>query len=456
MNRLRNKVFIVIAVILTVSVLSFIAVFNIWDYREQKSSVQSALELAADSGERVDADKTGAARGEDVSSGESDGSSDTDKQDEQLPPDSIQFDSQESAAENPPEDSSGNMRSSGQTLDENIKFMDSEIYTVLLDDNDGIKDIINHSSGSFSEEDIAEAAEKILADGTPEALHIGNLYTEGYSYAYVKGTSLTISDNSGAKSALRGSMKTSALIFAVLEVLIAVAAGLLTMWIIKPVKESFEQQKRFIADASHELKTPLSVIIASSEALEDDPSESRWLRNIRSEADRMNDLIIDLLKLASSEHSARIEMKEGDFSKAAELAVLTFEGKAFESGVNLDYDIDPGIMMQMNENSIRQLTEILLDNAVKHSCAGSTVNVRLKRQNGRAVLSVENSGEAIPAGQEDKIFERFYRADESRNRSEGRFGLGLAIAKNIAENHKGQISACSADGRTVFKAVFRI
>ena len=427
MKRLRNKVFAVIAVILTVSMLSFIAIFNMWSYRDQKSSVESALELAASGGERVDAGRRDSADGNGRAAGQ---------------------DGQGAEPEQPPN------VDGGQALDENIKFMDSVIYTVLLDENDGIKDVINHSSSSSSENKIVAAAEKILADGTPAALHIGNLYTEDYSYAYAKGSSLTISDNSRTKTALYSSLKTSALIFAVFEALILIVAKLLTGWIIRPVSESFEQQTRFIADASHELKTPLSVIIASSEALEDDPSETRWLRNIRSEADRMNDLVIDLLELAASEHQPA-EMKEGDLSKAAELAVLTFEGKAFESGVALDYDIEPGIVMRMNENSIRQLVEILLDNAVKHSAAGGTVRARLGKQGGRIVFAVENSGEAIPPGEEEKIFERFYRADESRRRSEGRFGLGLAIAKNIVESHGGQISAASADGKTVFRAVFR-
>ena len=452
-----------IAVILTVSVLSFIAIFNIWDYREQKSSVQSALELAVSGGERVDAGRQGRTDGNGGAAGQigqgtgpaAENASDDSGADPgaglalDVSSDRSADASDKSGAAD--SDASGAATEdlpnadSGQALDENIKFMDSVIYTVLLDENDGIKDVINHSSSSSSE---------ILADGTPATLHIGNLYTDDYSYAYEKGSSLTISDNSRAKAALYGSLKTSALIFAVLEMLILIVAKLLTGWIIRPVNESFEQQKRFIADASHELKTPLSVIIASSEALEDDPSETRWLRNIRSEAERMNDLVIDLLKLAASEHKAA-EMKEGDLSKAAELAVLTFEGKAFESGVALDYDIEPGIVMSMNENSIRQFMEILLDNAVKHSAAGGTVWARLGKQGGRIVFAVENGGDAIPTGEEEKIFERFYRADESRSRSEGRFGLGLAIAKNIVESHGGQISAASADGKTVFRAAFK-
>lgn len=463
MKRLRNKVFAVITVILTVSALSFIAIFNIWGYRDQRASVESALELAVSGGERVDAgrrDNIGSGNsGTAAQSGQgaepyAENVSDDSSADPGagLAPDmstdaSDTSDASDAVPEEPP-------NIDGGALDENIKFMDSVIYTVLLDENDGIKDVINHSSSSSSEDEILVAAEKILADETPAVLHIGNLYTEDYSYAYAKGSSLTISDNSRAKAALYSSLETSVLIFAVLEAVMLIVAKLLTGWIIKPVNESFEQQKRFIADASHELKTPLSVIIASSEALEDDPSESRWLRNIRLEAERMNDLVIDLLKLAASEHQST-EMKEGDLSKAVELAVLTFEGKAFESGVTLDYDIEPGIVMRMNENSIRQLVEILLDNAVKHSSAGGTVRVHLGKQSGRIVVSMENSGEAIPAGEEEKIFQRFYRADESRSRSEGRFGLGLAIAKNIVESHGGQISAASARGKTVFRAVFK-
>ena len=193
------------------------------------------------------------------------------------------------------------------------------------------------------------------------------MYFENYSYSYIKGDSLVILDNNNIKSSLILSLEISTFIFVILEILIIVISNIITNWIIKPVKESFEKQKEFIADASHELKTPLSVIMASSDALEKSPNEKKWLKNIKSESDRMNLLITNLLDLASSEKKETFNMQNANLSKIVELSVLTFEGRAFEHNVKLKYEIDDNINMNLDENSIKQLVEILLDNAVKHS-----------------------------------------------------------------------------------------
>ena len=227
------------------------------------------------------------------------------------------------------------------------------------------------------------------------------------------------------------------------------------MWIAKPVAESFDKQKQFIADASHELKTPLAVIMASSDALEANPNETKWLGNIKSEADRMNKLISDLLELAKSEEIDDTSQFEiANLSKLVEKSCLTFEGVMFEKGAELKYDIDENIEHSVNPYKIKQLMAILLDNAVKHSESGGEITVSLKNEKD-IILTVSNLGEGIPKGEEEKIFERFYRADESRNRNENRYGLGLAIAKNIAENHNAGISAKSENGKTTFKVIFK-
>lgn len=207
-------------------------------------------------------------------------------------------------------------------------------------------------------------------------------------------------------------------------------------------------------DASHELKTPLSVILASSEAFEDNPKEKKWLINIKEEANRMNLLITDLLELAKTEQK-NINLKDGDLSKVVELSTLTFEGKAFENNIKIDYDIAPNIKIKMSENSIKQLVEILLDNAVKHSIEKSTINISLREDSNQVELLVKNKGDKIPKGEEEKIFERFYRVDKARNRDSNRYGLGLAIAKNIVLNHNGKISAYSSNDTTTFKVLFK-
>lgn len=230
---------------------------------------------------------------------------------------------------------------------------------------------------------------------------------------------------------------------------------ILTSWIIKLVIRSFEAQKEFIADASHELKTPLSVIIASSEALEDNPKEIKWLNNIKSEANRMSILIKNLLELASFEKKETYVLKEDNLSKVVELAVLTFEAKAYESDIKLESKIDSNIKFTFDSYSINELVEILLDNALKHADKKSTIEVELKCDGNNIILRVRDTGDVIPKGEEEKIFERFYRLDKSRSRKDNRYGLGLAIAKNIVVNHKGKIRAKSTGKETVFEVLFK-
>ena len=455
MQRLKNKVFFTIMLILTLSTTSMLIIVNINNYIEEKVSVESSLETAVSRGRSSDDVMTGAdstpSAEEQTSGSDSTG---------EMPP----------AADNKAEPAAGSGRKPERSIpDSNVRFVDSVIYTVLLDEDNSIRDVINHSDNGLSDTEIRSIASGILGEigsdgiqsqttandpGSSMIRYTGNLYFEDSSYLYIPGNSLTIFDNSTVSDSLWHMLKVSALIFVIMELLFLAVAKLLTAWIIKPVQQSFDRQKQFIADASHELKTPLSVIMAYSEMLEDDPGHTNWLRSIRSEADRMNTLIMDLLRLASSEREEHMPLKNGDLSHTVELAALTFEGKAYESGITLECDITPGITLDMHENSISQLVEILLDNAVKHSDSGETVILALKKHRGRPELTVTNRGDGIPAGEEEKIFERFYRSDSARDRSEGRFGLGLAIARNIVRAHRGTITAASADGLTTFTVRF--
>lgn len=407
MNKLKNKVFFTIFSILTISIISLLVIFNIQNYISQKNSIINSLNVATNN----------------------------DKNPKDMEPISK------------PEEEP-------KPLDENIKFMDYNIYTILLDSNDNIKDIINHSNNKVSNGDISAIAKDILNNKNIKNKYIGCLYFEDYSYAYVRGNVLVILDNSDIKTSLLKSLEITFLIFIFSETIIFLISKLITEWITKPVRESFEKQKQFIADASHELKTPLSVILASSEAFEDNPKEKKWLINIKEEANRMNLLITDLLELAKTEQK-NINLKDGDLSKVVELSTLTFEGKAFENNIKIDYDIAPNIKIKMSENSIKQLIEILLDNAVKHSIEKSTINISLREDSNQVELLVKNKGDKIPKGEEEKIFERFYRVDKARNRDSNRYGLGLAIAKNIVLNHNGKISAYSSDDTTTFKVLFK-
>ena len=315
-----------------------------------------------------------------------------------------------------------------------------------------IKDVINLSNNNIDTNNIKSLGQSILSKNDIKREYIGNIYFNKYSYTYSSGKYLTIIDNSSIQSSLYNYLLISLSLFILLEAIVYLVSTVLTNWIIKPVISSFEKQKEFIADASHELKTPLSVIIASSEALEDNPSE---LNNIKSEANRMNILIKNLLELASFEKKETYVLKEDNLSKVVELAILTFDAKAYESDIKLESMIDSNIKFSFDSYSINELVEILLDNALKHADKKSTIVVSLKEQGNNILLSVTDTGDVIPKGEEDKIFERFYRLDKSRSRKENRYGLGLAIAKNIVLNHNGKISAESVGNVTTFKVLFK-
>lgn len=161
----------------------------------------------------------------------------------------------------------------------------------------------------------------------------------------------------------------------------------------------------------------------------------------------MNLLISKLLNLAKSERMEEVVLVNNNLSKIVE---LSFEGRAYEKDIKLGYEIEDNINILMDEDSIKELVEILLDNAIKHAKKNGSIKVSLKKDS-QVTLLVQNEGEPIPKGEEEKIFERFYRIDKSRNRKDNRYGLGLAIAKNIVLLHGGKIKASSLDALLLFK-----
>lgn len=218
---------------------------------------------------------------------------------------------------------------------------------------------------------------------------------------------------------------------------------------ISPIKDAFEKQKRFIGDASHELKTPLAVINTNIDVLlsnGDDTvnSQSKWLHYIKSEVERMTKLTNDLLYLAQMDYSdMKMISTNFNISETVENVLLTMEAVIFENNINLDYDLEPNLKIHGNREQIQQVTMILLDNALKYTNQEGKVDITLKRHYNNVVLSVTNTGEGIAEEHINKIFDRFYRADKSRARKSGGYGLGLAIAKAIVEQHGGKIYAKS-------------
>lgn len=249
-------------------------------------------------------------------------------------------------------------------------------------------------------------------------------------------------------------------------ILIGIAAVLVIFFIslkfankmIKPMEQTWENQKRFIADASHELKTPLTAINTNIDVLmsrtEISGDDRKWLNYIKSESKRMTKLTNDLLYLARLDYVADNEVFLNiSFSEAAEEIMLTMEAVMFENRVILEENIESDVYITADPGQIKQLVMILTDNAVKYTPPGGSIEVSLKKDGRNAVLKVKNDGDVIDKDDIEHIFDRFYRADRSRKRDEsGGYGLGLAIAKAIVSKAGGKISITSEpENGTVFK-----
>ncbi|MGN0754654.1 MAG: sensor histidine kinase [Aristaeellaceae bacterium] len=253
---------------------------------------------------------------------------------------------------------------------------------------------------------------------------------------------------------LRTQIMTCLLLAPILLVLLYFLAALpLSRWLTKPVGQTWEAQKQFIADASHELKTPLTVILANLSILRKQSPEDKWLESTQAEAQRMRQLVEEMLTLARTESEPATEaFQPVSLSDLLNCVLMTMEPLAFDAGVTLNSLVGDNITVQGSEVHLRRLMMILLDNAIKYAGGEKRVTVSLTKKQERVELRVVNTGSPIPAGMLPHLFDRFYRCDANRT-SQG-FGLGLAIARQIVQLHKGRIQATSrADEGTTFLVV---
>lgn len=225
---------------------------------------------------------------------------------------------------------------------------------------------------------------------------------------------------------------------------------ILSSRIVRPVAESYEKQKRFITDAGHELKTPLTIIAADAELAEMECGENQWLTDIRRQAGRLAGLTQDLIYLSRmEEEQPRLSFIQFPLSDLVEEVSRSFLAPATSQDKSLVLKIQPMLPFTGDEKAIRQLVSILLDNALKYSPAGGTLGLSLERQGRSLVLTVSNTTcQPVDRGQLAHLFDRFYRGDQSRSQTGG-YGLGLSIARSIVSAHRGRIRAESPDGHTL-------
>ena len=312
------------------------------------------------------------------------------------------------------------------------------------------------TGGTYSNLEDTEELTAILQDclsqnqreGTVTAYHLRYLRQDNGLYE-----KLAFVDMSMEQAVLRKTMG-SYLFIALASLLLLLGVSiLLSRWATRPVEKAWTQQRQFLSDASHELKTPLTVILSNAELLEQaqlSDKPARWTDNILSEAGRMRSLVEEMLTLARADNMVRTAvLTEVSLSDIAADCALAFEPVAFEAGKSLDYTLAENITVLGDREKLRQLISVLLDNAIKYGADGGTVTLSLEKTDRQAKLTVSNPGDPIPPEQLGHLFERFYRADDSRGEKSG-FGLGLSIAQTIAAEHKGTLKAESDLASTRF------
>ena len=211
-----------------------------------------------------------------------------------------------------------------------------------------------------------------------------------------------------------------------------------------------EKQKQFITDAGHELKTPITVIATSLKVFEMENGPQKWIGKAAAQTEKLTELVNSLVALSRmDEGEGAFSFSEFNASDAAEEIADSFSDYALSCGHALDAHIEPDVIYRGDEYAVRRLISVLLDNAVKYASDGSRISFSLERSKKGIVIKTSNECDGIDPGDLDKLFDRFFRADRSHSSEKSGFGIGLSIARAVAEGHGGSICAKSPDGKTV-------
>lgn len=320
----------------------------------------------------------------------------------------------------------------------------SETTLVLSFGNDEINSdsfAIVNGGGYFSDETINELIEgaQSVTEGLGIKDNIFFLVTSEDEQLFL------IAIDASEELAKKNSAITTAILtlIALYLVLFPIIIGL-SFSIFKPIKDNLYRQKRFISDASHEMRTPVAIISANADVLKNFIDNNGYLDSIKTQTKRLEKLVSDMLALAKTDEEKIVLAKE-EFSVSDEVleAVLPYEAILFENGKTLLTDVDANLKYVGDRQSFKTVLGILIDNAIKHSDKKATIKVSLKKEAGKITLKVFNTGSLIREEDSAKVFERFYRGDGSRSRDSGGSGLGLSIAKSLADANKWKISARS-------------
>ena len=328
------------------------------------------------------------------------------------------------------------------------QFKLSTFYSVAVSYSGRVLVVENDDSGIYSNAQLEEKAQNILAENKKNGITQNLVYYQTDKGGYML---VAFMDNTVAKENMDTVFQYTLIIGGIAIVALFFLSVYLANRIVKPLEDSHKKQKQFISDAGHELKTPIAVVNANVDLLSREIGDNQWLANIQYENERMSALITQLLDLARTENVVP-QKEQLDLSTLVCGEILPMESIAYENGLALTSHVQENILITGNSPQLKQLTSILVDNAIKHSIGGTEVTVSLKRDRHTVILSVINNGDEIPAELRTHLFERFYRVDSARTVENKHYGLGLAIAKAIVEAHNGKIDVRCYSGKVEFNA----
>ena len=336
-------------------------------------------------------------------------------------------------------------REAGQFTDPEIRS--GRYFYAKIDAQDTIFEMDLGMMFDFSEDD----AKEYITNALKAKQSKGSI--QKYSFLVAEkpyGQIIVFAERSIEMRLLEQLTETSLWVAGIAALILIFFTAILSKWMVGPIKRAFDNQRQFVSDASHELKTPLTIISANADVLQNEIGENRHVLNIKSQTDRMNGLVHDLLMLAKTDEGKQeVIMTEFNLSSVVLNTALEFESRAFEESKQYSYEVKEGIPYIGDEKHIKQLVGILIDNAIRYSDTNGQIEISLQAESSHVRISVYNTGGGVADEDRFKIFERFYRSDESRSRETGGYGVGLSIAKAIAEMHKGKISVTGKHGEWV-------
>lgn len=462
MIKTLRKKFIAIAMLSTALVLFIIiGAINIANYINTNANLDARLELIAyNGGTFPDMNDDGSAPAVPDISSEAPDSSTTDMapapDGSTVPNDSTVSDGSTAPDDSmvPPAPDSGSYfddQYGRHGIDKETPF-ETRYFSVLLYANGNVSTIDTGKIASVSTSEAGDYATSLYGKGKTKG------FIDQYKYLSVSTTN-TNGDNMVLYVFINCSKELMTIrTYALASIGISII-GLLVVFVLvcffsktvtKPMAESYEKQKRFITDASHEIKTPLTIIDANTEVLEMMEGENEWTVSIRKQIARLTALTEKLVFLSRmDEDSTRLEMLEFNISDAILDTAMPFETVAESKGKTLDISVAPDINYTGSETNIRQMVSLLLDNAIKYSSENGSIRLNFSANGKLKTLSVWNTVDEIETGKLDYLFERFYRIDKSRNSKTGGFGIGLSVVQAIVQAHNGKVSAKSEDGKSI-------